>query len=142
MFEIIPFGSRQDDWFDRFFDSIEKSFWGTSSDLASFRADCSDDGKNFIVEAELPGFKKEDISLDVDGDTLTIHAEHKDEKDSSDSSKNYVKKERFYGSYERSFDVADIDVDSIKAEYNNGILKLTMPKKPELVSETKHLMIE
>ena len=142
MFEIIPFGSRQDDWFDRFFDIFEKSFWGTGSDLASFRADCSDDGKNFIVEAELPGFKKEDISLDVDGDTLTIHAEHKDEKDSSDSSKNYVKKERFYGSYERSFDVADIDVDSIKAEYNNGILKLTMPKKPELVSETKHLMIE
>lgn len=89
MFEIIPFGSRQDDWFDRFFDSFEKSFWGTGSDLASFRADCSDDGKNFIVEAELPGFKKEDISLDVDGDTLTIHAEHKDEKDSSDSSKNH-----------------------------------------------------
>lgn len=142
MFEIIPFESGRDDWFDRFFDSMERSFWGTGSSQASFRADCSDDGKNFIIEAELPGFKKEDISLDVDGDMLTIHAEHKEEKDSSDSKKNFVKKERFYGSYERSFDVTDIDIDGIKAEYNDGILKLTMPKKPELVSETKHLMIE
>ena len=146
MFELIPFDHRGNrvsayDPF-RMFDEMERSFFGGSNQptLASFRTDVTDTGDAFVLDAELPGFKKEDIKIDIENDCLTISAERK--VDEEEKKKNFIKRERFYGSYSRSFDVSGVNVDGIEAEYTDGMLKLTMPKKVETVPPTRRLEIK
>ena len=146
MFELIPFdrrGSRLSAYDPfRMFDEMERSFFGgnTHAALASFRTDVTDIGDAFVLDAELPGFKKEDIKIDIENDCLTISAERK--ADEEEKQKNFIKRERFYGSYSRSFDVSGVNVDGIEAEYSDGVLKLTMPKKVETVPPTRRLEIK
>ena len=146
MFELIPFDRRGNrisayDPF-RMLDDMERSFFGGGSHpaMASFRTDVTDTGDAFVLDAELPGFKKEDIKIDVENDCLTITAERK--ADEEEKQKNFIKRERFYGSFSRSFDVSGVNVDGIEAAYNDGILKLTMPKKVETVPPTRRLEIK
>ena len=145
MFELIPFDrrGRNVSVYDPFraFDELERSFFGSPAPhVSAFRTDVTDTGDAYKLEAELPGFNKEDIKLDVENDCLTISAERK--LDSEDKKANYVKRERFYGSYSRSFDVSGINVDGIEAAYNNGVLTLTMPKKVETVPASRRLEIK
>ena len=146
MFELIPFDRRGSSLsaYDpfRMFDEMERSFFGgnTHAALASFRTDVTDTGDAFVLDAELPGFKKEDIKIDIENDCLTISAERK--ADEEEKQKNFIKRERFYGSYSRSFDVSGVNVDGIEAEYSDGVLKLTMPKKVETVPPTRRLEIK
>jgi len=146
MFELIPFdrrGSRISAYDPfRMLDDMERSFFGGGNHpaMASFRTDVTDTGDAFVLDAELPGFKKEDIKIDVENDCLTITAERK--ADEEEKQKNFIKRERFYGSFSRSFDVSGVNVDGIEAAYNDGILKLTMPKKVETVPPTRRLEIK
>ena len=158
MFELIPFERRSNRVanYDPFreLEEFERSVFGGSSVMGSFRTDVIDTGDSYELEAELPGFKKEDIKLDVENDILTINAEHSydskdaensggDKTEKSDKSKrSYVKRERYYGSYSRSFDVSAVEVDKIEAEYNDGVLKLTMPKKAALIPASRRLEIK
>ncbi len=158
MFELIPFERRSNRVanYDPFreLEEFERSVFGGSSVMGSFRTDVIDTGDSYELEAELPGFKKEDIKLDIENDILTINAEHSydskdaeksegDKTEKSDKSKrNYVKRERYYGSYSRSFDVSAVEVDKIEAEYNDGVLKLTMPKKAALIPASRRLEIK
>lgn len=64
----------------------------------------------------------------MDGDCLTIHAEHNEETETKEK-KNFVRRERHYGSYARSFQISDVECSAIKASYKNGVLKLQMPKR-------------
>ena len=134
MFELIPFDHhmRRMANFDPFreMEEMELSLWGGSHTVNPFRTDVIDTGDAYQLQSELPGFKKEDISIDVENDVLTISAERKLDRDES-KRPNYVKRERFYGSFSRSFDVSGINVEGIQAAYNDGILTLTMPKKVE-----------
>ena len=145
MFELIPFDHhmRRMANFDPFrdLDELERSFWGGSHSVNAFRTDVIDTGDAYQLQSELPGFKKEDISIDVENDVLTISAERKVENDEN-SKPNYVKRERFYGSFSRSFDVSGINVDAIEAAYNDGILTLTMPKKVEQAPAKRSLEIK
>ena len=129
MFELIPF-TRHVNVYDPFraFDELQRSFFNERPALG-FRTDVIDTGDAYKLDAELPGFKKEDISIDVENDCLTISVERKVEDE--DKRPNYVKRERVYGSFSRSFDVSGINVEGIEAAYNDGILTLTMPKKVE-----------
>ena len=129
MFELIPF-TRHVNVYDPFraFDEMQRNFFNDNSSL-SFRTDVIDTGDAYKLDAELPGFKKEDINIDVENDCLTISVERKVENE--DKRPNFVKRERVYGSFSRSFDVSGIDVEKIEAAYNDGILTLTMPKKGE-----------
>lgn len=104
-------------------------FFGSAYEMSSFRTDISLDGNNVILEAELPGFDKEEIKLELKEDVLTISAEHNSDEGEKDENGKYITRERRYGSFTRSFDVSGIDTDAISAEYVNGVLKLTMPKK-------------
>ena len=146
MFELIPFDRRGNkvsayDPF-RMFDEMERSFFGGDNPpaMVGFRTDVTDTGDAFVLDAELPGFKKEDIKLDVENDCLTITAERK--LDEEEKQKNFIKRERFYGSFSRSFDVSGVNVDGIEAEYSDGILKITMPKKVETIPASKRLEIK
>ena len=145
MFELIPFDRRghRISAYDPFraFDELERSFFGNDQPVVSaFRTDVTDTGDAYKLEAELPGFKKEDIKIDVENDCLTISAERKLENE--DKQHSFVKRERFYGSYSRSFDVSGINVDGIEAAYTDGVLTLTMPKKVETVPASRRLEIK
>ncbi len=144
MFELIPFGGRRVSVYDPFraFDEMERNFFGNtqSNVLSAFRTDVIDTGDAYKLDAELPGFNKDDIKIDVENDVLTISAERKLEN--NDEKPNFVKRERFYGSYSRSFDVSGIEVDGIQAAYTDGVLTLTMPKKVETVPASRRLEIK
>ena len=144
MFELIPFDRtiRHMTNFDPFreLDNMERSFFRNGSVVSAFRTDVSDTGDAFKLEAELPGFSKDDIKIDIENDCLTISAERK--FDDEDKKKNFVKRERYYGSYSRSFDVTGIDTDAIEASYNDGVLTLTMPKKKAEVPASRRLEIK
>ena len=133
MFELRPFERRNnhiaayDPW-----DQMERAFFGDGSwgrGLSEFKTDIQDKGDSYLLEADLPGFKKEDIHVDVDGDTMTIRAERHSEHEDQDKKGNYVRCERSYGSYQRAFDISGVEVADISAQYNDGVLKLNMPKK-------------
>ena len=133
----------------RAIDEFEKRMFRepfTSYNLASgasiFGTDIKEEDDKFILEADLPGFKKEDIKLDVDNDILTISAERHSDYEDKDKQGNYVRCERSYGTYSRSFDVSAIDVDHISAKFENGVLTLDMPKKEELLPKKTHLEIQ
>lgn len=140
MFELIPFG-RHVSVYDPFraFDEMERSLFRDQPNALSFRTDVSDTGDAYKLEAELPGFKKEDINIDVENDCLTISVERKHE--SEDKRASFVKRERVYGSFSRSFDVSGIEVDKIEAAYQDGILTLIMPKKAEVKPASRRLEI-
>ena len=144
MFELIPFGGRRMNVYDPFraLDEMERSFFGNEhhSVVSAFRTDVVDTGDAYKLDAELPGFKKEDIKIDVENDVLTISVERK--LDEEEKKQNFVKRERFYGSFCRSFDVSGIEVDGIQAAYNDGVLTLTMPKKVETAPASRRLEIQ
>ena len=144
MFELIPFDRhiRHLASFDPFreLEELERSFWGSGKSVNAFRTDVVDAGDAYKLDAELPGFNKDDIKLDIENDVLTISAERS--YDNKDEKPNYVKRERFYGSYSRSFDVSGINVDGIEAAYRDGILSLTMPKKVEVKPASRRLEIQ
>ena len=87
-------------------------------------------------------FEREDINIELDDTYLTIQAERKSETEEKDKKGNYVRRERSYGSFSRSFDVSGIDVSAIKASYQDGVLKLVLPKKEEIVPAARRLEIE
>jgi len=132
MFDLIPYGRR-----DRGLVSDINRWFGNSflqdfSGVRGFKVDVQDMGDHFLLEADLPGVKKEDIKINLDGQYLTISAEQNVEK--TEERKNYVYKERSYGSCRRSFDVEGIKTDEIKGKFKDGVLSLTLPKrekKPE-----------
>lgn len=139
MYGITPFEKKTYDLFNAFHDFEDNFFSGTS--LSSCRTDIKDEGDKFVLEAELPGFDKSDIKLDLDGDSLVITAEHSDVSEKKDDDGKYIRRERTYGSYQRSFDVSAVDTDRIDAEYKNGVLILDLPKKTQTVPVTKRLEI-
>ena len=142
MFGMVPFERHEDNFFD-VFDNFERKFFGNSSaNLPAFRTDVKDADDKFVLEAELPGFDKEDISLDVKDGILTISAQHKEEKEDKDEKGQYIRRERRYGSFSRSFDITGIDEGSITAAYNNGILELNLPKAVPVVPESRRIAID
>lgn len=107
-----------------------------------FKTDIKEGNDRFVLEADLPGFDKSDISLDIDNDILTISAERHSEYEDKDKRGNYVRCERSYGSYSRSFDISSVDSSKISAKYEDGVLTLDMPKKEALVPKKTHLEIQ
>ena len=140
MFGITPFDRRDYDLFDAFHD-FGKSFFANSATKA-FSTDIKDNGDNYELNAEMPGFEKEDIAIDINDGYLTIKAEHKNESEDKDDKGNFIRRERYYGSYSRSFDIADVDSERIEASYKNGVLKLIMPKKALEARQPKRLEIK
>ena len=114
-----------------YFDDFERAFFGglPSFGLGSFRTDIVDKGDKFLLKADLPGVAKEDIHLDLDGNELVVSVKH--EEDKEEKNENFVRRERVYGSYCRSFDVTGVDTDKITASYKDGVLELSLPKLAE-----------
>lgn len=93
------------------------------------KCDIYEKNGNYYIEADVPGIEKENINLECEDGYLTITAVKEENQEEND--KNYSKKERFYGKVQRRFYVGDIDADTIKASFNNGVLNITIPKQEE-----------
>lgn len=142
MFGMIPFGHDDTDLF-RSFDNFARDFFRNSNaDLPAFRTDIRDNGGSYLLEADLPGFNKEDITLDVKNNVLTIRASHQESKDEKDAQGNYLRRERRCGTFARSFDVSGIDESNISASYENGVLKLNLPKAQPVVPASRRIDIQ
>lgn len=128
--------------FERKFFNEPFGYFFRNGDIAEFKTDITDEGDHYTLEADLPGFDKKDIHLDISDNTLTIDAERHSEHEEKDKKQKYVRVERSYGKYSRQFDISGIDSEAIKAKYENGVLRLTLPKKQETLPEAKHLEIE
>lgn len=105
--------------------------------VRAIRFDVAEQDNAYVVNAELPGFKKEDIQIEIDGARVTITAEAKAQAESKDGEK-VVYSERYTGKAVRSFELqSEIDKDAASAKYEDGILVLTLPKK---AAETRKLL--
>lgn len=150
MFEMRPYAKKNNSLYNPFrdMDEFEKRFFSSpfgffeNGTLDEFKTDVKDEGDHYELEADLPGFDKKDIHLDINADTLTVSAERHSEHEEKDKKGKYIRCERSYGTYSRDFDVSGINTEGIKAKYENGVLKLTMPKKANALPETKRLEIE
>ena len=107
---------------------------------APFSVDVIDEGENYLLKADLPGFTKENIDIRVEDDLLSISAERKFEE--NEDKPDYVRHERFYGSYKRSFNLEGINADAIEASYNDGVLSLKLPKLPDEKPAPKTIEIQ
>lgn len=141
MYGLTPFEKNGFDIFNAFND-FEKNFFGGSMPVNTCKTDIRDEGEKYVMEAEFPGFTKEDIKLDINGSYLVLTAEHKNEKDEKDDKGKYIRRERSYGSYTRSFDITGVDTENISAEYKDGILKIDLPKKASEEPPVKRLEIK
>ena len=95
----------------------------------TMKLDVKEADKEFTVLADIPGVKKEDIAVEVEGDTVSVRAEVKQEKEEKKGEK-IVHSERSYGMVSRTFSLpVEVDAQAVKAEYKDGVLKLTLPKK-------------
>jgi HSP20 family protein len=103
------------------------------------RVDLKETDKAYKVRAELPGVKKEDIDISIDGNMVTLRAEVKREKEEKDE--RMVRSERYYGAMSRSFSLDhDVEEKGAEAKYSDGILELTLPKKEG--THAKHLKVQ
>ena len=150
MFEMRPYAKRNNSLYNPFrdMDEFEKKFFSSpfgffdTNVLDEFKTDIKDEGDRYELEADLPGFDKKDIHLDINGDMLTVSAERHSEHEEKDKKNKYVRCERSYGSYSRSFDISGIDCANIKAGYKDGVLTLTLPKQKKEEPTGRRLEIE
>ena len=102
------------------------------------KTDIRDVDGNYELDIDLPGFKKDEISIELENGYLTVSAAKGLDKDEEDKKGKYIRKERYAGAMQRSFYVGEnLTDEDIKAKYENGILKLSVPKKPAKAVEAK-----
>ncbi len=139
MANLIRFTPRDDvfdDLFRGFFMSPVRLEGGQEMQI---KMDVKEDEKAYTVHAEIPGVKKEDIHVSIEGNQVSISAEVKKEKEVKDGEK-VLRSERYYGKVSRSFTLGnDVDEATSQARYDNGVLELTLPKKA--LSKAKRLEI-
>ena len=128
-----PFYGDFGSWFDEAAENTAgDGHWHPSVDVYE-----TDD--SYVLKADLPGVTKEDIKIDINKNTLTIKGEKKSEE--KVEKENYVRVERSYGSFSRSFSLSDkVNTENIKANYKDGVLEITLPKKEEV--KPKEIKVE
>ena len=120
--------------FEDLFNEFSKGFWVKplalpGVDELKIKLDVKEDDKAYTVHAEIPGVKKEDIQIEVNGDVVSIRAEVKQEKEEKKGEK-VIHSERYYGMASRSFSLpGEVDEKATVAKYKDGVLDLTLPKK-------------
>lgn len=131
---IDPF----DDLFRGFF-VRPVDFNGAPAQTPSIKMDVQEQGDSYLVHAELPGVKKEDIHVVVEGNLVSISAEVKQEKETKEGDR-VLRSERYFGKVSRSFQLEqDLDDTLASAKFNDGVLELTLPKR--IASPSKRLTI-
>ena len=135
-----------DDFFnDRIFGDLMGQNYGSGAfeNMAGLmKTDVIEKDNSYQLEAELPGFNKEDINIDLQNDILTITASHNENNDEKDKDGKYIRKERRTSSYKRSFRVEGLKAEDILAQYKNGVLSVNIPKKEAIPEKEEKIKIE
>ncbi len=131
-----------DDWFDTFHD-VDRKLYGKNTPR-EMRTDVHEHEDHFTVDIDLPGFKKEDINLELENGYLTVRAAKGVDKDEKDNKGRIIRQERYAGAMQRSFYVGNaLTEEDITARYENGVLQLNVPKmEARKLPEKKTIMIE
>ena len=132
-----------DDWMDFGFPEVDKALYGKHANNV-MKTDVKETDTGYEVDIDLPGFKKDEINAQLDNGYLTISAAKGLDKDEKDKKGKYIRKERYAGAMSRSFYVGEgVTQDDIKAKYEDGILRLVVPKKDaKAVENKKYIAIE
>lgn len=127
-----------DDFFRGFF--VRPVGYGSPAETPEMKVDVREEEKAYVVHAEMPGIKKEDIHVTIEGGTVSISAERKEEKQMKEGER-VLRSERYFGKVARSFQLdQDIDEAAATARFGDGVLELTLPKKA--VAQTRRLVID
>ena len=136
--------------FDRFFDdSLEKEFFGTHNPLYGkhaknlMKTDVRETEDSYELDIDLPGFKKDEVSIDLKNGCLTIQAAKGLDKSESDKKGKYIRQERYAGACSRSFYVGeDVEPDQISAKFESGILQISVPKAAKKLPKSSSISID
>ena len=130
-----------DDWMNFSFD---RDFWGRKNPLYGknaknmMKTDIREHDTGYELDVDLPGFKKDEVNVELEDGYLTISASKGLDKDKKDKEGKYIRKERYAGAMQRSFYVGDaVTNEDVKARFEDGILRLSIPKKDAKAVETK-----
>ncbi|VYT70218.1 Hsp20 family protein [Clostridium tertium] len=149
MFDIIPWRKnnsvqRKGDEFDNMLNSFFNDDFFSLSPFglvkSNFSVDLKETDNNYIVEADLPGVDKKDIDISYSNGYLDISA--KRDNVIEENKDNYVRKERSYGEFKRSFYIDNVEEDKIQADFENGVLKINLPKLNKEISPVKKIEIK
>ncbi len=137
-----------DDWMN--FPFTDEAFWGKKNPLYGkhaqnmMKTDIRETDGSYELDVDLPGFKKDEINVQLKDGYLTLTAAKGLDKDSQDKKGNYIRKERYAGTMSRSFYVGEaVNEEDVHAKYEDGILKISVPKKePEKIEKNGYISIE
>ena len=129
-----------DGFFNDFCDTTRKG--ESVGNHSLMKTDVIEKENSYQLEADLPGFNKEDIKIDLKNDVLTISATHNENKDEKDNNGKYIRRERRTSSYQRSFRVEGLKPEDIIAQYRNGVLTVDIPKKEAIPEKEEVSRIE
>lgn len=121
---------------DPFFGNLFEDFGEVKNNI--IKSDIYEKDGNYVIEADIPGFKKDNVKIDYEDGYLTISAK---KEEIVEENTNYIRKERYYGEFRRSYYIGDIEESEIKAKFDEGTLKISFPKE-EIKEETKQIPIE
>lgn len=149
MFDIVPSARRSpgikknNDMFDvgGIFDNFfnDRFFPALYQNSSLMKVDIRENEKEFTIEAELPGIKKEEVNIQIDDERLTISVQRNEQTDEEQD--NYIRKERSYSSMTRSFVISNVETDNVNAKFENGLLYVTLPKKQQKAIKGKQIEI-
>ncbi|MCR2044115.1 heat shock protein Hsp18 [Anaerosalibacter massiliensis] len=132
MFDVTPFrknnlGKGENFVPSYFRDFFDDDFFSLRNYLqGNLKVDLKETSENYLIDADLPGIKKEDINIDFHNNYLVISA--KRNESTEDKKENYIRRERHYGEFKRSFYIDNVDESKISASFNDGVLKIILPK--------------
>ena len=118
-------------------EEFERRFFGQRT--PALKTDIREVENGYVLEADLPGFAREDIKAEIKNGYLTIRAERKTD---SESRENYLRRERTYGSFSRTFDLEGIDTEAITASFKDGVLSVNLPKTEVKADEGRTVEIK
>ncbi|SDZ27833.1 HSP20 family protein [Proteiniborus ethanoligenes] len=152
MFGLVPYSRRSKsmiskpndffnfDSFNSFVDSFfNADLFPTALNNSQIKVDIKEKDSEYILEAELPGVNKENLNVEIKDDMLTISVEKNEQFE--EEKENYIRKERRFGSLSRSFYVDNIKAEDIKANFDNGILSISLPKKEVKANSSRKIDI-
>ncbi|MBM6969227.1 MAG: Hsp20/alpha crystallin family protein [Pseudoramibacter alactolyticus] len=125
--------------FDNLMNTFDRDFFSHWDSSKLMRTDVKENDDSYELKVNLPGLKKEDVRIELNQDYLTISAKAQNANDEKDDSGKYVRRERYYGSYQRQFYVGEgVKQEDIHASMADGVLTLTIPKVDQQQVETAH----
>ncbi len=132
-----------DDWMDFSFPDIDKALYGKRSQ-SIMKTDIKEVGNTYELDIDLPGYKKEEVNARLENGYLTVEASKNVNKDEKNEEGKYIRRERYSGAMSRSFYVGkEVEQNDIHAKFEDGILKLSIPKKDaKAVEAKKYIAIE